>query len=177
MKRTYTDGTVTAFAEFFVGKEVEHTKHFGKRTLFVVGLPAEKLVLERVRTQEVEHVYLGANQCMYADTEPLSAWAALLRTLVTKGLACTWDVPAHLLQAALKALGSLASHRSLVLTVSLKVPKLKDCKNTLVVKLDDADFKATNAGVWCMGAERFMHDSGFTDWSCYRKDQLLGQSF
>jgi len=42
-----------------------------------------------------------------------------------------------------------------------------------VIKLDDADFRATNPGVWCWSVRDMIDDKHFTDWAEYGDDETL----
>jgi hypothetical protein len=41
------------------------------------------------------------------------------------------------------------------------------------IKLDDKDFRATNAGVWCHNLHDLQNRSVFTPWSKYTQDEVL----
>ena len=63
MKRDYsTSSKPIEGITFFRGVEIEHTPAFGKETLFVVGMQDPEEVIELAMKNNVEHVYLGANQ-------------------------------------------------------------------------------------------------------------------
>jgi hypothetical protein len=41
------------------------------------------------------------------------------------------------------------------------------------LKIDDKDFKATNPGVWSHSLHKLMNRNAFTDWTCYKNDEVL----
>ena len=64
MKRDYSTSSKPIEGITFTSKgiEIEHTPAFGKETLFVVGMQDPEEVLELAMKNNIEHVYLGANQ-------------------------------------------------------------------------------------------------------------------
>src|SRR6056300_660451 len=64
---------------FFIGKEVEHTPAYGKKTLFVVGVQPYDEIMTLCNINNIDHIYLGANQSFdIEDQEDFEAWQNLI---------------------------------------------------------------------------------------------------
>ena len=50
---------------------------------------------------------------------------------------------------------------------------VKKMKGNIVIKIDDADFKATNPGVWCWTVNDMIDKKHFTHWEEYGKDKIV----
>lgn len=173
MERDYTDG-VKNDVTFFVGTEIERTKHYGELTLFVVGVHSFEYVMDMLKLAEakvgktIQHIYLGANftlpQFEYSDM------AVLAPKIVDAGYKLTVDGDS-VAQERLRE--SIPDHENVALIYSVKIPNVAHRSSQIVVKVDDIDFKATNDGVWCVDVNDMMIDKNITRWSEYKDDVVI----
>jgi hypothetical protein len=56
--------------------------------------------------------------------------------------------------------------------ISVKLPYINLFNYNATLKIDDRDFRATNAGVWCHSIHDLQNRAVFTDWSKYTKDEV-----
>jgi len=54
--------------------------------------------------------------------------------------------------------------------ISVKLPYIDHLNYNACIKIDDKDFKASNAGVWIHQVHDLQDRSKFTDWSKYEND-------
>jgi hypothetical protein len=168
-------------ANFFLGNEVEHSPVRGQRTLFVVGLQTVEQILWQIgfidhrNKTPITHVYFGANQSFpnppVNDAETWAAWELMIQALLDKGYWCTLDFDVSAVPGLCE--GSLTEHSQFVPMISVKIPYAKLLGYNATVKIDDRDFQATNAGVWCHSLHDLMHRDHFTHWAEYTKDEVI----
>lgn len=168
MKREGHDGV-----KFFVGPEVEHTPAFSKKTLFVVGKQKLELIEKLAREHKTPHVFLGANHSFNVDNND-PYWDSVITSLLDQGFWVTLDYPAHQHESVLKMLNpGIWQSRLFVPMLSVRIPKVQTSNANLTVKIDDIDFKATNAGVWCLHHHELTDSNRFTDWVEYGNDEVI----
>lgn len=160
-------------SQCFVGKEVEHSSHLGKLTLFVAGYTRTSRIVDLALEAEVQQIYLAANQSY--STQPLQVWmeqAWELNTdiLLPSNTVITLDVPYAEWDKLREYALMLRKHPNIHIMLSVCAPGLNDFEN-LTVKLDDRIPHVTNPGVWCISKSQLQ--AGFTPWAAYTKDSLL----
>ena len=164
-------------AIFFVAGEVEKTPAFAKRTLFVVGFQDTQEIEKLARENKTPHIFLGANHSFDAshNTEHFAqTWDDQITYLLDKGFWVTLDYQAHQHETVLKILNpGIWQCRTFVPLLSVRIPKIETSSPNLTVKIDDVDFKATNAGVWCMHFREVTDSNRFTDWQDYESDNII----
>lgn len=172
MKRDYDDG-VKDDVVYFTGYEVEKTPAFEEHTLFVVGPRPLQEVLEQAKKNTVDHIYLGANQSFavtlpYGDDATNKAWDTLVHGLLEKGYMVTLDYDVKYHEYVLEA--GYNEHNKFISMISVKLPHIDHLNYNACIKIDDKDFKASNAGVWVHYARDLQPRDKFTDWSKYEND-------
>jgi len=159
-------------ARFFIGSEVEHTPAFNKRTLFVVGKQPVADIVQFARDQKSTHIFMGANHSFAIDHD--SYWDTTITHLLDRGFWVSLDYEAHLHGDVLKMLSKgIWQSRIFVPMLSIRIPHLQTSSQNLTLKFDDVDFKATNAGVWCLNHHEVTDSNRFTDWQDYGSDEVL----
>jgi hypothetical protein len=159
-------------ARFFIGPEVEHTPAFNKRTLFVVGKQPVADIVQFAREQKTTHIFMGANHSFAVDHD--SYWDTTITHLLDRGFWVSLDYEAHLHGDVLKMLSKgIWQSRIFVPMLSIRIPHLQTSSQNLTLKFDDVDFKATNAGVWCLNHHEVTDSNRFTDWQDYGSDEVL----
>ena len=178
MKRDYsTSSKPIEGITFFKGVEIEHTPAFGKQTLFVVGMQDPEEVLELAMKNEVEHVYLGANQSFdLSDNDEIlkqqeEGWDNLVKTLCEEGLLVTLDFEHEYLEWIQEA--GYTEYNNFIPMISVKVPYIEQLGYNACIKIDDKDFNATNKGVWTHRVHDLMNRDRFTQWNEYKSDQII----
>jgi hypothetical protein len=163
---------------FFVGEEVEHTPAFGMRTLFVVGIQDTAEIHANALAYKCDHIYFGANQSFPSDgTANWKSWEHMIGMMLRSGLGsthrymCTLDLDVARAEELLD--GPLVEYHNFIPMLSVKLPYIRQFPYGTTLKLDDKDFAATNAGVWCHNLHDLQKRRVFTDWSKYTKDEVL----
>ena len=170
MKRDYADG-VKDNANFFVGAEVEKTVTEGMHTLFVVGLQRTATVVRHAEKTGAKHIYFGANHSYKVlDGGEIQSIAGQLKYFLDCDYHVTIDTnPVY----RFKDITDLLTYPRFTIVYGIRMDNIMDMKGNVVIKLDDADFRATNPGVWCWSVRDMIDDKHFTDWSEYGADETI----
>ena len=163
---------------FFVGTEVEHSPAYGLRTLFVVGIQDTAEIQDKALAYNCDHIYFGANQSFPANgTADWKSWEHMIGLMLRSGRGgthaymCTLDLDVGQAESLLD--GPLTEYHNFIPMLSVKLPYIRQFPYGTTLKLDDRDFQATNAGVWCHSLHALQKRSQFTDWSKYTQDEVL----
>lgn len=172
MKRDYTDG-VKDDVIYFTGYEVEKTPAYDMDTLFVVGCRPLQEVIQKARHHAVDHIYLGANQSFdvklpYGTDEEQKGWDTLVFGLLDEGFTVTLDYDVKYHEWVLES--GYNERINFISQISVKIPYIDQLNYNACIKIDDKDFKATNAGVWIHQVHDLQDREKFTDWSKYEED-------
>ena len=170
MNRDYDDG-VKDDVVYFTGYEVEHTPVHGEHTLFVVGPQDPAEVIAKAKKEAVEHVYLGANQSFNIDGGTSRQWDGLVQELCQAGFWVTLDYDVRYHEYVLEA--GYNEHNKFISMISVKLPHIDQLNYNACVKIDDKDFKASNAGVWVHYARDLQPRDKFTSWEKYENDSPI----
>jgi len=161
-------------ADFFYGREVEHTPMFGQPTLFVVGYHTQEEIEQALArsTYETRHIFFGANDS-YRPRTPAehTAWENVIATFLDRGLWCSLDIPFEYVEEFHE--GGLCERDRFIPIIKVPIPYIKLWNYNTCVKIDDRDFAATNPGVWVHELRDLMPRNRFTDWSAYEKDEVV----
>ena len=162
-------------ADFFVGREVEHSPAFGHKTLFVVGIQDASVIVNMVMNNNCSHVYFGANQSFpnpeTNDGDTWREWEGMITKCLQQGLLCTLDLDVSSAEGLVES--ALVEYNNFIPMISVKLPYLQMLGYNATIKLDDKDFAATNPGVWCHQLHDLKDRNKFTDWSKYTKDEVI----
>ena len=170
MNRDYDDG-VKDDVVYFTGYEVEHTPVHGEHTLFVVGPQDPEEVIAKAKKEAVEHIYLGANQSFNIDGGTSRQWDGLVQELCQAGFWVTLDYDVRYHEYVLEA--GYNEHNKFISMISVKLPHIDQLNYNACVKIDDKDFKASNAGVWVHYARDLQPRDKFTSWEKYENDSPI----
>ncbi len=174
MKRDYKQGVAEEII-FFVGEEIERTPAYGMRTLFVVGVYDDQVIINLAQNNDCKHIYFGANQSFPRMTEFDSRWTEwenMIFPFLTQGYWCTLDLDVSCVEGLLES--GLTERNQFIPMMSVKLPYLQQLGYNAVLKLDDKDFAATNPGVWCHSLHSLTkRDMIFTGWHQYTKDEVV----
>ena len=174
MKRVYDQGDKIENVQYFVGTEVEHTPHYGKRTLFVVGVKDAEEVLATAEEAGCKHIYLGANMSFNVTDNTESQWQpweAMVFPLLKEGYWVTLDVDVSQVEGLLET--GFTEYNRFIPMISVKLPYIDQLGYNACLKIDDKDFDASNPGVWVHRVHDLKNKSVFTDWSKYTTDEIL----
>jgi len=170
MKRSYSGDVESSAVTFFTGVEIEKTPALGMPTLFVVGIQPLPETLRLAQLHDIKHIYLGANHSFDGDEE----WAYFINSLLDLGFYVTLDYDARYHQYVVYH--GFNRHGRFIGMVSVKLPNLADLNNNACIKLDDRDFRASNAGVWVHQLADLQTPEHFTEWSQYSSDVILSHT-
>jgi hypothetical protein len=170
MNRDYDDG-VKDDVVYFTGYEVEHTPVHNEHTLFVVGPQDPAEVIAKAKKEAVEHIYLGANQSFNIDGGTSRQWDGLVQELCQAGFWVTLDYDVRYHEYVLEA--GYNEHNKFISMISVKLPHIDQLNYNACVKIDDKDFKASNAGVWVHYARDLQPRDKFTSWEKYENDSPI----
>lgn len=166
MDRIYDNGTSNTI-QMFVGKEVEKTPAYNKRTLFVVGVHPIGTIKKFYEQEECEHIYLGANMS-FAPTSP---WDHMVNECLKLDTWVTLDYDVKHHEWVLE--GGYNEHDRFISMISVKLPYINQLNYNACLKVDDRDFRATNTGVWVHDVHGLQERSVYTDWTHYTQDKPL----
>jgi hypothetical protein len=160
---------------YFIGPEVEHTPAYSKRTLFVVGKQDVVQIERMAREYKTPHIFMGADHSFFVDPMDMTFyWDKTITTLLDKGFWVTLDYQAHEHRSVLLMLNKgIWQSRLFVPLLSVRIPNVQTSSVNLTIKIDDVDFNATNAGVWCLNHHEITDSNRFTDWQDYTTDEVV----
>jgi hypothetical protein len=164
MKRDYNNG-IQDDVTMFIGTEVEHTPAYNKKTLFVVGVHDINTIFEQVSKNNVEHIYLGANQSF----NPSDNWDTMIKGCLKNQWLTTLDFDIKHVEWVLD--GGYAESRHFIPQISIKLPYLSQLGYNATLKLDDIGFARSNPGVWYHSLHALQSRENFTAWDAYKKDE------
>jgi hypothetical protein len=95
----------------------------------------------------------------------------MIQHFLDKQWTCTLDLDVAQAEGLLES--SLVEYHNFIPMLSVKIPYVRQFPYGTTVKIDDRDFQATNAGVWCHSLHALQRRSVFTDWSKYTQDEVL----
>jgi hypothetical protein len=173
MKRDYSTG-VENDINFFVGTEVEHTPAFGMKTLFVVGVHNEQVIIELARNNNCKHIFFGANHSFnpkHNDYDDWKQWEDMVISCLENDFLCSLDIPLSAVDQFND--GGLNEYNNFIPQIRVPIPYIKLWNYNTMLKIDDKDFKATNPGVWSHSLHTLMDRSKFTDWAQYKNDEIV----
>jgi hypothetical protein len=167
--------------DFFYGTEVEHTPAYGKPTLFVVGVQSVDDIARRIKGMPgydmrygapVEHIFFGANHSFDPKNNlDWQRWESMVGAFLSRGYLCSLDIPITAV-ADFNDTG-LCEFRNFIPQIRVSIPYTKLWNYNTMLKIDDADFDATNPGVWTHSLHSLMSRETFTSWDEYSKDQTV----
>jgi hypothetical protein len=174
MKRDYKQGVAEEII-FFVGEEIERTPAYGMRTLFVVGVHDDQVIINLAQNNDCKHIYFGANQSFRTngvnDIAGWRPWEDMIKACLNKDFWCTLDFDVRETEGLLES--GLTEYRRFIPQISVKLPYLNQLGYNATLKIDDKDFAATNPGVWCHNLQDLLGRDKFTDWDQYGKDEII----
>jgi hypothetical protein len=174
MERPYDQG-VSADVVFYVGEEIEHTPAYGMRTLFVVGIQDPDEILRLAKLNQVEHVYFGASASFVIDqsrvAEHFDEWTAMIKPLMELDFWITVDYHVTYHESVLEE--GWNEYDQFISLISVPLPYIDQLNYNACLKIDDKDFRASNAGVWIQDVHGLKDRSRFTKWSEYKNDKII----
>lgn len=158
------------------GPEIEYTRHFGKPTLCIRGVP-EKHELDHALTRfpEINHMFFGGpyeNQMgLFQSPDELE----LIESYLLSGKNVTVQALPHQMYGNLLDFFLKHKHNELLcIFVPCQIPQLGELSDRVDIKLDDPQgVGGPNGGVWVVSSEQFKDVGGYTDWSTYDVDILI----
>jgi hypothetical protein len=170
MNRDYETGEQNDVT-FFTGYEVEKTPAYDMKTLFVVGVQSIDFIERFYQQEDCEHIFFGANHSFNPKEHQWNAWEKMIKHFLDKDIMCSLDLPLATADGVLET--SLVEYHTFIPQFRVVVPHVKQWPYNTMIKIDDKDFKATNAGVWCHTLHDLTSHHYHTDWSKYKLDKVL----
>ena len=161
-------------ADFFYGREVEHTPAHGFPTLFVVGYHQQEAIEAALArsTYETRHIFFGANDSYHPRTPAEhTAWENVISSFLMRGLWCSLDIPFQYVEEFHE--GSLCENHKFIPIIKVPIPYIRLWNYNTCVKIDDRDFADSNPGVWVHRLHDLQARETFTNWSQYDKDLVI----
>jgi len=156
---------------YFTGYEVEHTICHGMFTLFVVGTPPLKEIIEQAEKHKVKHVYFGTSQSFNPKSishEEYKAWDEVIVGCLKKDYWVTLDFGVEHIEGVLES--CYCEYPRFVPMISVKLPYINQLNYNATLKLDDRTWGATNPGVWTHHLPSLLSKDKFTYWDQYTQD-------
>jgi hypothetical protein len=160
--------------DFFIGTEVENSPAKDMLTLFVVGIQPTASILEIAVSNNIRHIYLGANMSLHGvandDHNTWREWDRMMEALLEDSYIdyITVDLEASQLEGFLES--RMSEENRVIPMISVKLPYTKLLNYNTTIKIDDKGFNQTNPGVWCHSLHDLMDRKTFTPWSAYQGD-------
>jgi hypothetical protein len=173
MKRNYTTGEAND-AQFFFGKEVEHTPAFGMDTLFVTGVQPEKIIETIIEgaASQIKHIFFGANHSFDPKNNlDWQRWEHMITYFLDRNYLCSLDIPLSAVEEFND--GGLNDYNNFIPQIRVPIPYIKLWNYNTMLKIDDKDFNASNPGVWTHSLHELKERSKFTPWSAYSNDEIV----
>jgi len=175
MNRDYDTG-VKDNVVYFTGYEVEKTPAWDMHTLFVVGPQNYLEVIKEAQKEQVDHIYLGANQSFditlpFGTKKQSQEWDTLITQLLKCGYWVTLDYDVKFHEYVLES--GYNEHDTFISMISVKLPYINQLNYNACIKIDDKDFKASNPGVWVHYVKDLQPRKTFTEWSKYENDSPI----
>ena len=159
---------------FFTGYEVEHTICHGMFTLFVVGTPPVKEILEYAKKHNVQHIYFGTSQSFKPKSisaEEYKPWDEVIFGCLKEDYWVTLDFGVEHIEGVIES--GYSEYQRFVPMISVKLPYINQLNYNATLKLDDRTWGATNPGVWTHHLQSLMGKDKFTYWDQYTQDTQL----
>lgn len=156
----------------FVGNEVENTPARGMRTLFVAGVYNVDIIKYSAHVHGVEHIYLGANQCVRRHDMLQELAAVAQQLLVYTDYKVTLDFPLWLADV-LTGYNALLTNENFIPMLSMSARHIERIARNpnATLKLDDDVRDVVNTGVWCHPVKALLSPETKTEWSAYKEDK------
>ena len=157
MERDYSSSSDVTGVTYFIGNEIEHTLAFGKKTLFVVGIQDADEIIEMAVKNNVEHIYLGANQSFEITGEhgtdaEQAGWDLMVNLCIGAGYLVTLDFDLEDLEWVQES--GYSENNNFIPMISVKVPYIEQLGYNANIKIDDVDFNATNnPNLYCINVD------------------------
>ena len=137
------------------GPEIEYTRHFGKPTLCIRGVPSIT-ELDSALTQfpEINHMFFGGpyenEYGLFQDPKELD----IIATYLSKEFNVTMQMkPEEIYSNLLDFLLEHKHNKRLCIFVPCQIPHLKELSDRVDIKLDDPEGEGgPNGGVWFMSS-------------------------
>ena len=177
MKR---DIGVSGDTKYFIGNEVEKTPALHMKTLFVNGMLDADDVVTKAKDNGITHVYLGANHSFWLDDKDASGvatpeqfrgWNNLFNKLKEQNFWITLDYDVKYHQWIIEQ--RYNEYERFISMISVKLPAINQLNHNARLKLDDKDFKFSNAGVWVHPLHQLITRATFTTWDEYKNDKEI----
>jgi len=157
-------------AVFFVGPEIEHTKAFSMKTLFVVGYRNKEQILDFASDNGCKHVYLGANKSFQKNKKLIG----VAEFLISNRIMVTLDYPLDAHKWIIENWpASVLNNKDFIAMISVELPKIETFSKNACVKIDDTGLSQNNTGVWTLPIQELLDSNRFTPWSDYVHDEVV----
>ena len=177
MKRDYKTGSSDSVT-FFIGREVEKTPAYGKKTLFVVGVQQNDRIEQILKdsytqiNEPIKHIFFGANHSYNPqEYEDHKAWDSMIQFFLQKDYLCSLDIPLNQVESFHD--GGLCGYDNFIPQIRVPIPYIKLWNYNTMLKIDDRTFRSSNPGVWTHSLHDLMDRSKFTDWGQYKNDEII----
>lgn len=162
--------------EIWFGPEIEYTRHFGKPTLCIRGVPHPSELDGALETYpEINHLFFGGPYENYAGLFQDPNELDVIRNYLARGFNVTVQALPHEVHGNL--LEFFLQHKDdekLCVFIPCQVPMLNELGDRVDIKLDDPKgVGGPNGGVWVMSANEFKKVGGETVWDSYDVDVLI----
>lgn len=155
---------------FYVGPEVEQTPAFSLKTLFVQGVRSAAKILEYAEKHNCKHVKIGANNSFQRNKLLAGVVTEILQAGVKVSL--VYPVDAH--EFVLETYNDdILGHPNFIPVVTCQIRRLESISKNMSVKIDDAEFGGSNAGVWTFVTHNLLDPNRKTDWNDYSHEEVL----
>lgn len=155
---------------YYVGPEVDHTKAFSMKTLYVIGVRNPEQVVEFASENKCKHVRLGVMNSFQKNKRLLE----IIESTMREGFLTTLEVTVTGYQWVLDNVDQSILHdKNFILVVSVELPKIENGCANLTVKVDDGQWGESNSGTWTYPSTELMDSNRFTSWDDHMTDEVV----
>lgn len=171
MNRNY-NGQVLNNASFFIGNEIEHTPAYGKKTLFVVGMQNIEEIKVRIKLNDIEHIFFGANHSFNPQTTyEIHEWDYMIEPFLINNYIVSLDIPINKIDLFMAS--KISQYTNFIPQIRVPIPFINKWNPNTMIKIDDYTFNFSNPGIWTHQLKNLMTDDVFTSWEEYNEDKAI----
>lgn len=155
---------------YYVGIESEHTKAFGSKTFYVIGVRNPVQVITKANENKCKHIRIGAQGTFQKNKRLLE----LISACMTEGFMLTAEVGIENYGWAMENIPrDTLNDNKFIMVVSVPLPNLTGIHPNLIIKVDDPDMSSSNQGTWTYPATELMDSNRFTRWDDHDSEVIV----
>lgn len=157
-------------AVYYIGPEVEHTKAFSMKTLYVIGVRNQEQVVEFATEHKCKHIRLGC----FGSFQKNKRLIDKIELCMDSGFTTTLEAPSSAYEWLLENLReNIVASKDFILVLSVDVPSIDNGFTNLTLKISDPNEDKTNMGTWTYPKSELMDSNRFTSWEDHMTNEII----